>query len=239
MVYHEGGLPEWFVNPFFVPVVMRRNTRILAALVMYQRAGKLAILAAEPSNFVPMAELQIEAYLGAVNALSLVDQKVAWIAIPLVNESDYIVRSSCYYCFVELMAFSQPRKRRKLSKHIPEELYASGRRDMEIVSVNEIRYDYTLLSAQLELTKADPTFIVGPGSLSLPLTTPCKTHAFSGFLSTHSAIVMRLAQLNKFNTAMSTARSLDVDMAELFVHLTTQCLKLSRHPNSIPYDPGP
>jgi len=52
------------------------------------------------------------------------------------------------------------------------------------------------------------------------------------------AIVMRLAQLNRFNTAMSTARSLDVDMTELFVHLTTQCLKLSRHPNAIPYGPG-
>ena len=35
---------------------------------------------------------------------------------------------------------------------------------MEIVSVNEMHYDYTLLSAQLELTKADPTFVVGPGS---------------------------------------------------------------------------
>jgi len=68
------------------------NTRIPAALVMYQRARKLATLAAEPSNFVPMAELQIEAYLGAVNVLSLVDQKVAWIAIPLTAEADYIVR---------------------------------------------------------------------------------------------------------------------------------------------------
>ena len=35
---------------------------------------------------------------------------------------------------------------------------------MEIVSLNDIHYDYTHLSAQLELTKADPTFIVGPGS---------------------------------------------------------------------------
>ena len=34
---------------------------------------------------------------------------------------------------------------------------------MEIVSVDEIHYDYTLLSAQLELIRADPTFIVGPG----------------------------------------------------------------------------
>ena len=59
---------------------------------MYQRARKLGTLAADPSNFVPMAELQIEAYLGAVNALTLVDQKVAWIAIPLAPESDYVVR---------------------------------------------------------------------------------------------------------------------------------------------------
>jgi len=59
---------------------------------MYQRARKLATLATEPSNFVPMAELQIEAYLAAVNALSLVDQKVAWIAIPLAAEPDYVVR---------------------------------------------------------------------------------------------------------------------------------------------------
>lgn len=36
---------------------------------------------------------------------------------------------------------------------------------------------------------------------------------------------------------MSIARTLDEDMTELFVHLTTQCLKLSRHPNSIPYGP--
>ena len=64
---------------------------ILAALVMYQRARKLGILASDPSNFIPMAELQIEAYLAAVNALSLVDQKVAWIAIPLAAESDYVV----------------------------------------------------------------------------------------------------------------------------------------------------
>lgn len=91
VVYHEGRLPQWFVAPFLPPVVLRRNTRIPAALVMYQRARKLATLAAEPSNFVPMAELQMEAYLGAVNALSLVDQKAAWIAIPLAAESDSFV----------------------------------------------------------------------------------------------------------------------------------------------------
>lgn len=47
-----------------------------------------------------MAELQMEAYLAAVNALSLVDQKVAWITIPLTAEPDYLVRRSLRYLFL-------------------------------------------------------------------------------------------------------------------------------------------
>ena len=81
----------------FLSVAVHCNVKVPAALVMYQRARKLATLASEPSNFVPMAELQIEAYLAAVNALSLVDQKVAWIAIPLVAESDYVVRCILWF----------------------------------------------------------------------------------------------------------------------------------------------
>lgn len=91
MVYHEGGLPQWSVTFSFLTVFIPCNTTIPAAMVMYQRARKFAVLAAEPSDFVPMAELQMEAYLGASNALSLVDQKVAWIAIPLAAESEYNV----------------------------------------------------------------------------------------------------------------------------------------------------
>jgi len=48
---------------------------------------------------------------------------------------------------------------------------------MEIVSINDIHYDYTLLSAQLELTKTDPTFIVGPGSPPPLFTAPYQTYA--------------------------------------------------------------
>ena len=93
--YRNGSsLPSSFV-------VVRHNTRIPAALVMYQRARKLATLVTEPSNFTPMAELQIEAYLGAVNALSLVDQKVAWIAIPLTAESDYLV---CPFLLLQVLS---------------------------------------------------------------------------------------------------------------------------------------
>ena len=88
----QGGITATVCHSSFMPVAIHCNTKISAALVMYQRARKLTTLATEPSDFVPMAELQIEAYLGAVNALSLVDQKVAWIAIPYTAESDYVVR---------------------------------------------------------------------------------------------------------------------------------------------------
>ncbi len=36
---------------------------------------------------------------------------------------------------------------------------------------------------------------------------------------------------------MTTARSLDVDMSELFARLTIQCLRLSRDPDSLRYVP--
>ena len=85
--------------------------------------------------------------------------------------------------FIGLTATFQPRKRRKLSRHIPEELYAPGKRDVEIVTVNDIHYDYTLLSAQLELNRADPTFIVGPGSSpSLPSLLYMNTRVFRSSL---------------------------------------------------------
>ena len=49
---------------------------------------------------------------------------------------------------------------------------------MEIVGVDDIHYDYTLLSAQLELTKADPTYLIGPGNFPplLPLFRTKLTH---------------------------------------------------------------
>jgi len=44
---------------------------------------------------------------------------------------------------------------------------------------------------------------------------------------------LRLVQNNRFNLAMATARTLDVDMTDLFSHLTRQCLRLSRDPEAV------
>ena len=62
---------------------------------MYQRARKLAALIREPSNFLSLAELQLEAYVVGMNALELIDQRNAWIVMPVTAESEHEVCTVC------------------------------------------------------------------------------------------------------------------------------------------------
>jgi hypothetical protein len=55
----------------------------IAARVMYQRARKLAELSSLPSEMVELAEMQREAYVVALNALALLDEKNAWFVVQL------------------------------------------------------------------------------------------------------------------------------------------------------------
>ncbi|KAF8227965.1 hypothetical protein L208DRAFT_1490549 [Tricholoma matsutake] len=165
----------------------RRGDYRNAALAMYQRARKLQDLIGDAASFASLAEEQLEGYNIAINSLSLVDQKNAW-----------------------------PRKRRKLSRHIPESRYAPGKFDTEIVYLADIRYDYALLCAQIEIIRTDPKLLPSQELLLPP-----------------SLIVLKLAQANRFDFAMATARTLKVDMTDLFTHLTSQCLRLSRNPDAV------
>ncbi|KAF8897169.1 nucleoporin Nup120/160-domain-containing protein [Infundibulicybe gibba] len=169
-----------------------------AALVMYQRARKLQGTPFESSHS-SFAGDQLEAYMLCINALNLVEDKNMWIVLPVSNDMS-----------------EAPRKRRKLSKHIPETMFSSGCFDTEIVQLSDIQYEYALLSAQIDIVRRDPT-IISAKDFSLPA----------------SSIVLRLAQANLFNMAMATACSLAIDMTDLFIHLTGQCLRLSRNPDSV------
>ncbi|KAF8165109.1 nucleoporin Nup120/160-domain-containing protein [Crassisporium funariophilum] len=108
------------------------------------------------------------------------------------------------------------RKRQKLSKHIPEAKYISSKYDAEIVHLADMEYDCTLLRAQIDSIKREPALLSSPEYLLPP-----------------AVIVMRLAQANNYNQAMATARSLKIDMTDVFIHLTNQCVRLSRNPGSI------
>ncbi|GBE86753.1 hypothetical protein SCP_0906340 [Sparassis crispa] len=180
------------VRPFYSRILymwyISRGDYRNAALTMYQRARKLASLFGDPANFIEIAELRLEAYVVGMNALVLTDQKNAWIVLPVTAESEH-----------------EPRKRRKLSRYIPEDKYGPGKRDMEVVELADMQYECTLLAIRLELIHRDPTLLsVGEALLSPP------------------SVVLRLTQANRFNMAMATGAhaQLNVDMTDLFGHLT-------------------
>lgn len=67
------------------------------------------------------------------------------------------------------------------------------------------------------------------------LSSPRRLHSFFNldFLISPTLIVMRLAHANLYTQAMATARSLKIDMTDLFAHLTNQCVRLTREPNLV------
>ena len=127
-------------------------TQLSAALAMYQRARKLAALcnAIDPAQYFALAEQQVEALIISSNALALLDQKDAWIVLPLVPEWPGARPS-------------ERKRRRKLTKHIPEDKFAGGKRDFEMVKRSDVIAEYTLLNARLDLVRKDPELLRASG----------------------------------------------------------------------------
>ncbi|KIJ26033.1 hypothetical protein M422DRAFT_236708 [Sphaerobolus stellatus SS14] len=175
-----------------------------AAATMYQHARRLDPLLDSSPHFVEIANLQLESYLVALNALSLIDPKSAWISLPIPPGPT-----------------KHNRKRRKLSKHIPVDKYRLETRDAEVIELSDLRYEYTLVKSRLDLVKRDPNLL-----------------ATSQHFLTDAQIVSKYAQAGSYDYAMSAARSLDVDMTELFERLTLQCLRLARRGESYLQDPS-
>ena len=78
----------------------------------------------------------------------------------------------------------QPRKRRRLTKHIPEDKYALGKRDSEVVELKDMQYEYALLSARVELARRDPTLLSAGGEFS-PLSASDRSFRVSHAHSVH------------------------------------------------------
>lgn len=128
---------------------------------MYQRARKLGDSIADAASFISLAEDQLEAFSVSMNALSLVDSKNSWMLIPVVTD---LVR--LHVAFVQrylLTTISQTQKRQRLSRHIPESRYLSSKHDAEIVHLSAIEYESTLLRAQIDSIKRDPSLLSSPG----------------------------------------------------------------------------
>ncbi|THH33738.1 hypothetical protein EUX98_g479 [Antrodiella citrinella] len=191
------------VRPFYSMILytwyISRNDYRSAALIMYQRARKLAGFTSDPADFHALADLQLEAYAVSINALSLVDPNSAWFVLPAVEGSD-----------------REPRKRQKVTRFIPEEKFADRSREVEVVELSDIKHEYSLLVAQVELIRLQPQFLFVSEVLTRPL-----------------SVVLKLAQFNLFDTALAAGEALGVDMTDVFAHLTNQCLRFSQSPTSL------
>ncbi|TCD70458.1 hypothetical protein EIP91_003219 [Steccherinum ochraceum] len=191
------------VRPFYLMILytwyISRNDYRNAAMTMYQRAKKLAALTQDPAEFHSLADLQMDAYGVSMNALSLVDPKNAWFVLPAGEGGG-----------------REHRKRQKLTRFIPEEKYSDGNREVEIVEISDIKHEYALLAAQVELIRVQPQFLYVNEILSQPL-----------------SVVLKLAQLNLFDTALSAGQALGVDMTDVFSRLTNQCLRFSQNPAAV------
>ena len=66
---------------------------------MYQRARKLggiiSTIGSNVAQWVGLAELQLEALLVSMNALSLIDPKSAWFVLPISAENGNEVSACC------------------------------------------------------------------------------------------------------------------------------------------------
>ncbi|KIL68186.1 hypothetical protein M378DRAFT_72126 [Amanita muscaria Koide BX008] len=188
--YYSKILHAWYTS---------RGDHRNAALAMYDRARRIHDLIADVQSFLALAEEQQQAYAVALNSLSLVDQADAWFVLPSSTQSN-----------------TEARKRRKITRHIPEAKYGSGRFEAEVIQLADIQYDYAALSAHIDLVRTDPTSLSSE-DLFLPV----------------SIIILKLAQANRLNQAISHARNLKIDMTDLFTYLARECLRLSKKPDTL------
>ncbi|WVQ96857.1 hypothetical protein IAU59_003964 [Kwoniella sp. CBS 9459] len=113
----------------------------------YRSAGEIMYLqgrrfAEGGSSKIPPFELsamQARSYLAAINALSLVEKRNAWVSVP--GAPSKALRGI---------------KRRKVSTFIPEEEFTKDKRPVDIISLADIEMEYTLVLSQLKISSQIP-----------------------------------------------------------------------------------
>jgi nuclear pore complex protein Nup160 len=115
-----------------------------AGETMYAQANRYTESGSSKLNHTQAAALRARSFLAAINALSLVDKRNAWIAI------------------------QSPRgaKRRRVTSYVPEEAFATSAPPTDIVTLADMRSEYRAILSQLKLASEVPDLLVGNVSLA-------------------------------------------------------------------------
>jgi nuclear pore complex protein Nup160 len=191
---------------------MRRGDFTSAGAVMYQQAHRLAdahqsvagVRAVE--TYLELAVAQARSYLAAINALSLLASKDAWFANAVINKASD--------------AEAAHHGSTPLSSFIPSQHWQPDSKELRIVRADDVRREYQLVLARLELVQLYPE-----------LASPTMT------LSAADAVAL-FVRNDQYDKAFSTARALDVDESGIFssialkcavtAHIETECMNLHK-----------
>jgi len=193
---------------------MNRADYRSAAISMYQHGRRIGDIAIKGGAFQFLMTQQCQSYLAAINALSLVPEKHAWIPMGCSNQP-----GTPSYDPEAPADNNKPtdvvRRRKRVTYHVPEEEFLGGTRDVEVLKVGDIREEYMLVLTRLELANEMPQL-----SQAGARTTS------AGHLDGPTMVPMVLNQ-GRVMEALEKARVLGTDVVPLFVRLTESCCRLT------------
>lgn len=197
---------------------------------MYQQSHQLAELqrmgyhiavnkGSDYEEFVDIASVQARSFLAAMNVLNLVDKQDAWFpyahptAGGAADEQDEMQHSQEQQqesIFNDIARQKQLSTKSRTTHYIPSSEFAPECKEIEILELDDIKREYQLLLARLDLAK-------GYTELAAPRSR----------LSAFDAVALYLRS-DQYDKAVSAARALDVDMTTIFQNLATKCTALAR-----------
>ncbi|KDN43797.1 hypothetical protein K437DRAFT_257384, partial [Tilletiaria anomala UBC 951] len=192
---------------------MNRGDMKSAGAVMYQQSHQLASLQrmgyrvavraqeAGYEQFEDIASVQARSFLAAMNVLNLVHPRDAWFANVLPvdgNGADADAREQGeqqeYGIFGDIARQKAALTPSRTTHYIPTEEFTEGTKNIEIVRLDDIKREYQLLLARLELSR-------GYAELAAPRSK----------LSAADAVALYLRN-DRYDQALATACALGVDM---------------------------
>ena len=168
-----------------------------AGEMMYLQARRLAGASNGKSSVsaFDLAAMQARSYLAAINCLTLVDKRNAWVSVPLARGQ----------------TGKRQVKRRRVTSFIPDSAYAKDKPPIDLVTLDDIRAEYTVVLSRLQLANTNED-IFSEAQIGM---SPSET-------------VGLFIQQGMFDLALSSASALGIDMTPIFIALASRCVQLSR-----------
>jgi len=110
----------------------------VAGEIMYKQGRRFAEGSSSKVTAFDLAAMQAQSYLGAINALSLVEKRNAWIALPTSTRPTRVC-SSTDGMSVRLAADEQVAKRRRVTSYIPSVEWSEDNRSIDIVTLEDMQ----------------------------------------------------------------------------------------------------